>query len=175
MSQNGLIITTLSDGTVEVSGRDTFTHRITLKSLGGTWNAESKAWILPAGFSITDLGISTPAPQPSPVPTRRIPGHGTFAVKDEIKKAGGRWDPDTKEWIVPVSFDDSIIPKVEKKEAPPAEHVPRPRAPPHCGICRSPNHKRDKCDYVCTACGKIGKHLSGRCTPPGNDSLSAGW
>jgi hypothetical protein len=85
---------------------------------------------------------------------RRISGD-TFSVKDEIKKRGGRWDPETKSWFVPIDFDDSIVP--EK-----AGSITKRKAI-HCGFCHQEGHRRDQCTYTCFSCGAVRDHMSENC------------
>jgi hypothetical protein len=184
-----LVFTKRTDGSTVVTG-DTFIHKEKIKILGGTWNPAVKAWILPPNADLkslepftsqapvcrpalplrTEISPETPKPAVSKTSlptltsliskaltqstlTRRIPGKGTYDVKDEIKKAGGRWDAETKEWIVPMNFDDSIVPQQE----------PKVRASPRCSVCRSEEHRKDRCTYVCEKCGAQGQHNSSEC------------
>ncbi len=105
------------------------------------------------------------------VTTLRIPATGTFPVKDQIKAAGGRWDPATKEWIVPITFDDSIIPPLPARAPLPvraevAERAISPtrkRSLPHCGLCGVEGHRRDRCTFMCPYCQMVGNHLEDEC------------
>jgi hypothetical protein len=61
--------------------------------------------------------------------TLRITG-GTFSVREELKAAGGRWDPVSKAWVVKKDADITAV--VTKKEAEmkaldEAARAPRPK------------------------------------------------
>jgi len=52
---------------LEITGR-TYDSRDKLKALGGKWNAEKKAWILPPDADLSSLQPPPPAPRTAPLP-----------------------------------------------------------------------------------------------------------
>jgi hypothetical protein len=52
---------------IEISGR-TYDSREKLKTLGGKWNAEKKAWILPPDADLSSLRRPPPAPRAAATP-----------------------------------------------------------------------------------------------------------
>lgn len=166
MAQVPLILTTQADGTILVGG-STYPHKDTLKALGGRWNPSTRSWILPVGCDISALNAINAAFVSDLVPTsessiRRLSGIGTFSIRDQIKKAGGRWDPTTKEWIVPADF---VLPaRASSAHTSDNDEVPKQeRARPHCSICRQEGHRRDHCDYECPHCKAHGQHIAELC------------
>ena len=63
----GVAVKTLPSGIVVVSEAtySTYRYRDLLKAAGGIWNAEEKAWRLPAGTNVKVALTPPPAPRPS--------------------------------------------------------------------------------------------------------------
>lgn len=57
-----LTTTVLADGSIEITGRDTFALREQIKARGGKWNAERRVWTVPVGTSL----LFAPAMKPRP-------------------------------------------------------------------------------------------------------------
>lgn len=106
-------------GRVKITG-DTYTHKDRIKAAGGKWDADNKLWTIPAdkadslrklsGLRFSDKAAATaPAATPAATssPTTKAAGYAvsgnTFAHKDRIKAAGGRWDRDRGVWIIPAT------------------------------------------------------------------------
>lgn len=103
---------------VRVTG-DTYSNRKLFRTLGGTWDGSS--WVLPSekasvlqgtrGLKFHDYGPA-PVPKPpepeNPNATKYHVSGNTFAHKDRIRAAGGKWDGANKVWVIPASAKDRI-------------------------------------------------------------------
>jgi len=176
----GVSYTVMEDGALRVLG-NTYNMKDAIKGAGGIWLPLAKRWDFAPGTDVSvleNLGIyrasssvDTPAARSSEdTKTRLIISKHTYAVKEEIKKAGGRWDPRAKGWRVPLDFDDSIIPQSVSKThtSPPAplssplSSPPLP-SPPACEFCKKVGHTQASCSYECDYCGAKRQHLTGDC------------
>jgi hypothetical protein len=61
----GLILTTLANGRIQVSGA-TFPVRDQIKARGGRWDPAARAWTLPAGTNTVFAAAALAAPAPAP-------------------------------------------------------------------------------------------------------------
>jgi hypothetical protein len=98
---------------------DTYSNRKLFRTLGGTWDGSS--WVLPSekasvlqgtrGLKFHDYGPA-PVPKPpepeNPNATKYHVSGNTFAHKDRIRAAGGKWDGENKVWVIPASAKDRI-------------------------------------------------------------------
>jgi hypothetical protein len=176
----GVSYTVMEDGALRLLG-NTYKMKDAIKGAGGIWLPLAKRWDFAPGTDVSvleNLGIyrasssvDTPAARSSEdTKTRLIISKHTYAVKEEIKKAGGRWDPRAKGWRVPLDFDDSIIPQSVSKThtSPPAplssplSSPPLP-SPPACEFCKKVGHTQASCSYECDYCGAKRQHLTGDC------------
>lgn len=108
-----------------VTGK-TWEHRDQLKALGGRWNAEDKAWLLPASADVGELGAllveATPPPHSALHAAERAAledlgvadalhacdatfSGNTYGARELLKRLGARYDGASKRWRLEGSFN----------------------------------------------------------------------
>lgn len=167
----------------------TYDIRLFLREEGGVWCADEKRWLMPVGFDeerlVTIVRLNrerTDAlfhqreivdddgnPMVIPPQLKLIRNCNSYKMRDEIKQAGGRWDPDRKGWVVPVAFDESIIPQDDRQRDDEGNVV---RRKPKCSICGSEDHKKNTCP--CEICGIVGRHSTNNCPTRDPRYMSSG-
>ncbi len=115
-------------GDVHIGG-DTYTHKDRIKAAGGRWDADRKQWKIPASAADKLRGLrglnfsDTPREPAKQEPAARLPeaaapapgekatyrvGGNTFEHKDRIRAAGGKWDSDRKQWVIPAAARERL-------------------------------------------------------------------
>lgn len=81
----------------------------------------------------------------------------TFDYKDQIKAAGGRWDPDRKVWTIPAEAKMDFLPPPPPPPPPAVRYVPRSRSKIR-GPCCSEAVAFESRPYgpICYRCAKHG-------------------
>ena len=96
------------DFVVITTDRDTYPVREFLKARGCRWDNEDKVWLRPPTVNVDDVLALAPTRTERPAPGaavdttgwRRVVGR-TYAVRDQLKALGGRFDGTLRAWLVP--------------------------------------------------------------------------
>jgi len=94
-----------------ISG-NTYRVKDLISHYGGQWDGKTKDWVMPNAESTKmmrdvmagkyNASTASPAPRVSSPAAAPLVIHGaTFGIKDVIKSAGGRWNPNGKNWLMP--------------------------------------------------------------------------
>lgn len=67
MATDGVFFQTLVDGRTSLRG-NTFKYKDMIKSLGGTWSASEKVWIVPSATDLSFIKNQPPIPRAKPLP-----------------------------------------------------------------------------------------------------------
>lgn len=165
------------NGTVWLEGH-TYEIRGLLAESRGIWDGDQKKWLMPVGFGQEQLniilqrnqeridaqlvvreGVDNDGNRVMMPPRLKLIQHcNAYKVKDQIKASGGYWDQDRKGWIVPVGFDESIIPSDDRPRDEEGNVI---RRAPKCSFCGSEGHKKNTCP--CNYCGMNGLHPPDKC------------
>ncbi len=160
----GVFVKNNENGTKWISG-NTFDINEYLKKAKGIWCSQEKAWLLPQEFDtaeIAGLKDQAKAKLDSELESRQniklVKHCNAFKVKDKIIAGGGSWNPERRGWIVPASFDESIIPPDDRQRDENGNVIKKASK---CSFCSSEDHKKNKCP--CTNCRMIGLHPTKDC------------
>lgn len=93
---------------------DTYAVREQIRSAGGHWDADRKAWWVGSAETAEQLAAkvaaapqAAPAYQPVAGEAMVAVAGNTYPARDALRALGGRWDGAAKVWLVPASQVDA--------------------------------------------------------------------